>query len=1192
MKYIHNHSTSLVIGLLFVSLGAIASAQSAHAASLFSPSSVPGIPATTDTQQVELGARFTSDISGFVTGIRFYKGATNTGPHIGKLWTSVGTLLGSVAFTGESASGWQQQDFVSPIQVATNTQYIASYHTASGNYAFDINYFNNPVDNAPLHAPALTNGVYQYGAGGFPSSTYNASNYWVDVVFATSTEPLPPDTIPPSVSITAPADNATVSGTIAVNANAADDTGVSGVQFFLDGATLGAEDTISPYGISWNTASVINGVHILAARARDAAGNTATSTAVTVTVSNGVIPTQGPGGPILIIASGSNPFTTYYKEILLAEGFNMYRMMDISNVTDATLDDYDVVILGEMPLTGTQATMFSDWVTNDGGNLIAMRPDADLASLLGLMSQGATLSDAYFRVNTASAPGVGIVSSALQFHGIADRYTLNGATQVATLYSNISTSLNIPAVTTRTVGTSGGDAASFAFDLAKSVVYTRQGNPAWSGQDRRADFAETGSTLIRPMDLFYGAASFDPQSDWVNFTNIEIPQADETQRLLANLIQNMLASQKPVPHFWYLPRGEKAAVVMTGDDHANGGTAGRFNQYLAQSTSGCNVADWDCIRSTSYVYPNSPLTNSQAAGYIAQGFEVALHPNAGCQDPLNLTGAFANDFSAFTASYPGVPAPRTVRTHCGPWPDYDSHSQIAANNHGVRFDTNYYYWPPSWMQDRPGLFTGSGMPQHFTDRNGAIIDAYQAPTQLTDESGQSYPLHVDTLLDNALGQQGYYGMFVLNAHTDNASSAVSDAVVASAQSRGVPMISARQALDWLDGKYASSFGNMAWSAASSTLSFTIVQDSRARGLTTLIPASFGGQSLVGITRNGVSIPTTSAVVKGISYAQFASDAGAYQAIYGSSPSDNTPPAVSITVPAPDATVFGPLVGVSASASDNIAVSGVQFLLDGANLGTEDMASPYSTLWDTTTATNGSHTLTARARDAAGNASTSAPVNITVSNTTASPSGLIAAYGFNTGSGATLSDSSGNNHAGSISGATWTPSGRYGSALSFDGVNDWVTVNDSNLLDLTTAMTLEAWVYPTATLNGWRATLVKEGPSPTLPYYLYANSPGNQPAVAVTISGTEYALKGGVRPANNVWTHLAGTYDGATQRLYINGVQVASQPRTGSMPTTASPLRMGGNSLWGEYFTGRIDEVRVYNRALTASEVQTDMNVPI
>ena len=117
-------------------------------------------------------------------------------------------------------------------------------------------------------------------------------------------------------------------------------------------------------------------------------------------------------------------------------------------------------------------------------------------------------------------------------------------------------------MTLANVGT--GQAAAFTYDLARSIVYTRQGNPAWSGQARDGQAGP-----IRSDDLFFGAASFDPQPDWVDLNKVAIPQADEQQRLLANLILQMNAAKKPLPRFWYLPSGFKAAVVMTGDDHGS-----------------------------------------------------------------------------------------------------------------------------------------------------------------------------------------------------------------------------------------------------------------------------------------------------------------------------------------------------------------------------------------------------------------------------------------------------------------------------------------------------------------------------------------------------------------------------------------------------------------------------------------------
>jgi methionine-rich copper-binding protein CopC len=152
----------------------------------------PSVASANDPGPVNLGVKFTADVSGWVAGIRFYKGAGNTGTHVGSLWSSTGTLLGQVTFTNESASGWQEADFSSPIPVTAGTTYIASYFAPNGGYAYDPAAFANAgVDNPPLHALQSSvsggNGVYGYGGSpGFPASSYNATNYWVDVVFTAS----------------------------------------------------------------------------------------------------------------------------------------------------------------------------------------------------------------------------------------------------------------------------------------------------------------------------------------------------------------------------------------------------------------------------------------------------------------------------------------------------------------------------------------------------------------------------------------------------------------------------------------------------------------------------------------------------------------------------------------------------------------------------------------------------------------------------------------------------------------------------------------------------------------------------------------------------------------------------------------------------------------------------------------------
>ncbi|MGN9906617.1 DUF4082 domain-containing protein [Phytohabitans sp. LJ34] len=160
--------------------------------SIWSASATPGTLSDPDTDPVELGVKFRSTVGGQVTGVRFYKGSGNTGTHVGHLWTSSGTLLATVTFTGETASGWQQATFATPVSISANTTYVVSYYAPNGRYSADNNYFGGSgVTNGPLQALQNGvdggNGVYRYGSGGgFPTNTWESSNYWVDLVFVTS----------------------------------------------------------------------------------------------------------------------------------------------------------------------------------------------------------------------------------------------------------------------------------------------------------------------------------------------------------------------------------------------------------------------------------------------------------------------------------------------------------------------------------------------------------------------------------------------------------------------------------------------------------------------------------------------------------------------------------------------------------------------------------------------------------------------------------------------------------------------------------------------------------------------------------------------------------------------------------------------------------------------------------------------
>ncbi|MGO8124048.1 DUF4082 domain-containing protein [Rhizobium ruizarguesonis] len=150
---------------------------------LFAANATPSIISVNDNQPVNLGMKFQADTAGWVTGIRFYKGTDNTGPHNGYLWTASGTLLGGVSFSNETASGWQTATLTQQVAVAADTTYVVSYST-NGNYSATGNYFSTDVTNGDLTALSGTNGVYAYGSSGlFPSASYNSTNYYVDVAF-------------------------------------------------------------------------------------------------------------------------------------------------------------------------------------------------------------------------------------------------------------------------------------------------------------------------------------------------------------------------------------------------------------------------------------------------------------------------------------------------------------------------------------------------------------------------------------------------------------------------------------------------------------------------------------------------------------------------------------------------------------------------------------------------------------------------------------------------------------------------------------------------------------------------------------------------------------------------------------------------------------------------------------------------
>ncbi len=611
--------------------------------------------------------------------------------------------------------------------------------------------------------------------------------------------------------------------------------------------------------------------------AKDIAGNPMAGPS-TWTFTTGATPpplTEGPGGPILVITSSTNPFSSFYAEILRNEGYNEFATADISTISAATLASYDTAILGEMALTTAQVQTLSTWVTA-GGNLVAMRPDQKLASLLGLSATGTTLADSYLQVDTTSGPGVGITGQTMQFHGTADGYSLSGASAVATLYSDATTPTADPAVTLRTVGTSGGQAAAFAYDLARSVVYTRQGNPAWAGQDR------DGIAPIRTNDLFMG----DGQPDWVDLNKVAIPQADEQQRLLGNLITQLTIDRKPLPHFWYLPAGKKAVVVLTGDDHANGGTVGRFDHLIAQSPPGCVVDAWECVRMSSYIFPGTPITDQQAKALRGAGLRDrdaflglrrggvrglhARHIGDGLRPPRSGRGRAAAEHRARYLD----PHPLRGLERLGDRAQGRARARRPPR-HGLLLLAGPMGAGPTRSLHR--FWLAHALRRHRRNHDRRVPGGNPVERRSQPELARHHQhaarqcARPARLLRRCHGQRPHRLLLL---------AALRRRCRFGAGARGVSVVSGEQMQTWLDGRNASSFQSITWNG--SHLGFDVAVGVGSEGLQALLPATSNGRPLTGITRNGSSVSFTTETVKGISYARFATAPGHYIASYAAS----------------------------------------------------------------------------------------------------------------------------------------------------------------------------------------------------------------------------------------------------------------------------------------------------------------------
>ena len=313
--------------------------------------------------------------------------------------------------------------------------------------------------------------------------------------------------------------------------------------------------------------------------------------------------------------------------------------------------------------------------------------------------------------------------------------------------------------------------------------------------------------------------------------------------------------------------------------------------------------------------------------------------------------------------------------------------------------------------------------------------------------------------------------------------------------------------------------------------------------------------------------------------------------------DTTPPSTALTAPTSGSTVSG-TIAVSATASDDVAVADVDFLLDGVSMGV-DTTAPYSVQWNTTTTSNGLHSLSARARDTSGNFGvTSGVVSVMVSNSAPPPppAGLVAGWNFDENGGTIAADVTSNgNTATLVNGSSWVP-GKYGSGIRLNGSNQYLSVANSPSINISgNAMAFSAWVNPVSA-TGDRVVFAKfYNATMTSPFYQYGlevRGTSNTPVFEIGTSGGIRLATMSTGLTAGQWTHLAVVFNGSQVQFYKDGTLTTTVPLAASITARSSALYLGADVSPGQFLSGSMDDVRLYGTTLTAAQVQSDMSTPL
>ncbi|HET8754993.1 MAG TPA: LamG-like jellyroll fold domain-containing protein [Solirubrobacteraceae bacterium] len=922
----------------------------------------------------------------------------------------------------------------------------------------------------------------------------------------------PGDTTPPTVQLTGPpAGN--VTGTVNVTANADDDVGVAGVQFQLDGAALGNEDTTAPYAVSWDTTTAGAGPHTLTAVARDAAGNRTTSAGVAVSVPGSPAPAFVNDRVIIGLDEPTQLVFAPDGRMLIAE-------------RDGTIW---VVPAGSTQVSPTPFLQIPDVDTQDERGLLGLVLDPQFATngyVYAYYTSGTVMRNRVARftaLGDAASPSSELViwqnttPAAIWHQGGDLHFGPDG-------YLYVSVGDHLQSLAAQELDSYNGKILRMTRDGT-----VPPGNPFDDGAGPNLDLIWARG-LRNPFRF-----TVDPANGRVIVGDVGEGTTEEVDIAAAGANLGWPTCEGPCGNAG-MTNPIHSYPHAGGDASITGGFVYHGSQFPSEYEGDYFFADYaanwikrlelDGDGNVTAVRNFEPPDGSRDGPYgdivaLAEGPDGSLwyvdtgpfeNENAGAVRRIRNTNADRPPTAVIAGTPTSGPAPLTVTFSSagsadpegGPltyrWDFGDGTTSTQANPSHTYAESGAY---------TVRLTTSDGTLETVSEPLAITAGAPPVPRILTPTGGSTFRA------GDVIGFSG-------------------------------------DASDSEDGALPPS-----------ALNWKIVfhHDSHIHPV---LDSATG-------TSGSVTIPTTGHSFKGDTSYEIVLTATDSDGIQASRSVTIRPQKVSLTLATSPSALTVSLDGIPGTTPFTVSeIVGFKY--------TVDAPSPQSgnTFASWSDGGGKAHTFTVPATATTLTASFTAP-----------PAGTpVAAYDFNVGSGTALADVTGNGHTGTLIGPSWSTAGRTGAALSFDGVNDSVRIDDAGDLDLTTGMTLEAWVRPTA-LGSWRTVLFKEQPT-HMTYALYASTDNGRPTGQAHVGGERNARAAAALPVNT-WTHLATTYDGAGLRLYVNGTQVAATALTGAMAISTGPLKIGGNGLWSEWFAGLIDDVRVYDRALSASEIQGDMS---